>query len=59
MSAEREGGYTPETEPIPAGQVFMDNIILLLVLGIVVPTLVYTVWGLYEIFTLPALPIVP
>lgn len=53
MSVERE------TEPIPGGQVFMDNIILLLVLGIVVPTLIYTAWGLYEIFTLPSLPLVP
>lgn len=53
MSVERE------TASIPGGQVFMDNIILLLVLGIVVPTLIYTVWGLYEIFSLPSLPLVP
>lgn len=53
MSVEREA------ESIPGGQVFMDNILLLLVLGVVVPTLIYTVWGLYEIFSLPTLPLVP
>lgn len=46
-------------EPIPGGQKFMDNIFLLLVLGFVIPTLIYTVWGLYEIMSMPTLPIVP
>ncbi|MDH5718381.1 MAG: hypothetical protein OEZ22_12205 [Spirochaetia bacterium] len=31
----------------------MDNPWLLLVLGIVVPTLSYTVWGLVEVMSLP------
>lgn len=48
-----------ENEPIPSGQVFSDNIFLLLVLGIVVPTVVYTVWGLWEIMNVPQLPLVP
>ena len=50
---------TRENEPIPAGQRFYDNIFLLLVLGVVVPTLIYTVWGLIEILAVPPLPLVP
>jgi hypothetical protein len=30
----------------------MDNTWLLLVLGVVVPTLSYTIWGLIELFAL-------
>lgn len=51
--AEREDG------PITAGQKFLDNIFLLLLIGIVVPTLIYTVWGLIEIMNVPKLPIAP
>lgn len=46
-------------KPVPTGQVVYDNIYLLLVLGIVVPTIIYTVWGLIEIMQVPKLPIVP
>ena len=45
--------------PIPGGQVWYDNVFLLLVLGIVVPTIIYTVWGLLEIANVPKLPLVP
>lgn len=45
--------------PIPSGQAFYDNIGLLLFLGIVVPTVIYTVWGLIDVMTVPALPLVP
>ncbi|MBI5561623.1 MAG: hypothetical protein HY894_02030 [Deltaproteobacteria bacterium] len=47
------------TGPIPGWQKFMDNIFLLLALGVVIPTLIYTVWGLWEIMNIPRLPIVP
>lgn len=53
MHADRDEG------PIPSGQALYDNIILLLILGIVVPTLVYTVWGLVEIMNIPQLPVAP
>lgn len=53
MHANRDEG------PIPAWQSVYDNVILLLVLGLVVPTLVYTVWGLIEIMNIPQLPIAP
>ncbi|MEE9615137.1 MAG: hypothetical protein V3W31_09380 [Thermodesulfobacteriota bacterium] len=40
---------------IPGWQKFYDNIWLLLVIGNVLPTLVFTVWGLYEVFNVPPL----
>jgi len=49
MSEQRPSGR----EPIPLGQRILDSPLLLLALGIVVPTMFYTVWGLIEIFTLP------
>ncbi|MBD3615077.1 MAG: hypothetical protein HUJ22_00790 [Gracilimonas sp.] len=42
-----------EEEKIHPIQKFMDNIWLLLALGLGVPILSYTFWGLVEIFTLP------
>ncbi len=43
-----------EDEPkIPLAQVFFDNIFLLLVLGLAVPVIFYTIWGLFEIATIP------
>ena len=40
-------------EPIPWMQQLLDNPFLLLFLGVLIPTLVYTVWGVVEILTLP------
>lgn len=40
-------------EPIPLGQRLFDNIFLMLALGLVVMFLVFTAWGLWEIYTLP------
>ncbi len=48
--AEQSG---PPSEPAPLLQRFYDSPFLLLLAGLVVPTLIYTVWGLWEIFTLP------
>lgn len=39
-------------EKIHPIQKFMDNIWLLLALGLAVPILSYTIWGLIEIFTI-------
>ena len=36
-------------------QKLMDNMWLLLVLGVVVPTLSYTVWGWVELWILPVM----
>ncbi len=40
-------------EPIPLMQKFVDNHFLLLFLGVMVPMLVYTLWGVIEILTVP------
>jgi hypothetical protein len=42
-----------DQERPPLMQTVFDNIFLLLVLGIVVPVVFYTVWGLLEIASIP------
>ncbi len=45
---------TPAEEPRPCAlRRLLDNPWILLVLGIVIPTLSYTVWGLLELAFLP------
>ncbi|MBI3399695.1 MAG: hypothetical protein HY265_08695 [Deltaproteobacteria bacterium] len=46
-----------EKEPVPAWQLFYDDIMLLFFLGVAIPTLIYTVWGLMEIVQIPELPV--
>ncbi len=57
----QEGSGTPPdtgatAERVPLAQVFFDNIFLLLVLGLVVPVVFYTIWGLLEIASIPVAP---
>jgi hypothetical protein len=40
-------------EPIPAMQQLLDNPFLLLFIGLAVPTVLYTIWGVMEIVSLP------
>ena len=40
-------------EPIPAMQQLIDNPFLLLFIGIATPTVLYTIWGVMEIVSLP------
>ena len=40
-------------EPVPWMQQLLDNPFLLLFLGVMVPMLLYTVWGVVDILTLP------
>jgi hypothetical protein len=47
-------GTTPER--VPLAQAFFDNIFLLLVLGLAVPIVFYTIWGLIEIASIPLAP---
>ena len=39
--------------PEPWMQQLLDNPFLLLFLGVMVPMVVYTVWGVFDILTLP------
>ena len=45
--------HDDETGPIPWAQQLLDNPFLLLFLGVFVPMVVYTIWGVYDILTLP------
>lgn len=40
-------------EPVPAMQQLLDNPFLLLFIGIAVPTVLYVVWGVMEIASIP------
>ena len=44
------------SEPIPFMQRLLDNPFLLLVLGIAVPALLYMVWGVMEVISIPLAP---
>ena len=40
-------------EPVPVMQQLLDNPFLLLFLGIAIPTVLYIVWGVMEIISVP------
>ena len=40
-------------EPVPLMQQLLDNPFLLLFLGVLIPMLVYTLWGVIDILTVP------
>ena len=42
-----------DTESIPLMQQLLDNPFLLLFLGVMIPMVVYTLWGILEILTIP------
>lgn len=51
-------GEAPRTnEPVPLGQRLYDRPFLLLVAGLAVMGVVYTLWGLVEILSLPQAPL--
>lgn len=43
----------PEDEPVPVMQQLLDNPFLLLFIGIVMPTVLYVIWGVMEIVNIP------
>ncbi|MCB1694757.1 MAG: hypothetical protein H6984_00450 [Pseudomonadales bacterium] len=43
-----------QSGPVPMMQKLLDNPFLLLFIGVASPALIYLVWGLAEIFTVPA-----
>lgn len=40
-------------EPVPAMQQLLDNPFILLFIGVVIPTVLYLIWGVMEIVSLP------
>ena len=51
--SEHDDDLLPDEEPIPAMQHLLDNPFLLLFIGIAMPTVLYIVWGVMEIVSLP------
>ena len=45
-----------ESVPIPPMQRLLDNHFLLLFIGVVVPTVLYTLWGVMELSQIPISP---
>jgi hypothetical protein len=46
------GQSGPSSDLVPLAQRLYDSPFLLLLAGLIVPTLIFTVWGLWEILTL-------
>jgi hypothetical protein len=42
-----------DNAPVPLMQQLLDNPFLLLFLGVLIPMLVYTLWGVIDILTVP------
>lgn len=58
QATERPGGDdAPEEERIPPMQQLLDNPFALLFIGIALPTVLYIVWGVMEILSVPISPL--
>ncbi|MBM4423909.1 MAG: hypothetical protein FJ030_11015 [Chloroflexi bacterium] len=53
QSKSSQDQAAPPEERVPIGQVIFDDVFLLLMLGLVVPTLLYIVWGLWSTSVIP------
>ncbi len=45
--------FDDDTEKVPLIQQLLDNPFLLLFIGVLIPMLVYTLWGVIDILTIP------
>lgn len=50
------GAESEETERLPAMQRLLDNPFLLLFLGVTIPAVLYLIWGVMEIVSIPISP---
>lgn len=50
---DSEHSSRPEDERIPAMQRLLDNPFLLLFLGVATPAVLYLIWGIMEIISIP------
>jgi hypothetical protein len=50
---KRMNQHDDENDPIPLMQKLLDNPFLLLFLGVLVPMLLYNLWGVVDILTVP------
>ncbi|HQR02736.1 MAG: hypothetical protein JSR19_13695 [Proteobacteria bacterium] len=46
--------HDDENDPVPFMQQLLDNPFLLLFLGVMIPMVVYNLWGVIDILTIPA-----
>ena len=58
MSQNNNTDATPHqaddpNEPVPLMQQLLDNPFILLFLGVMIPMIVYTLWGVIDILTVP------
>jgi hypothetical protein len=56
MQDEHQGSGPAEHERIPFWQRVLDNPFLLLFIGVVVPTVIYVIWGIMELVQIPVAP---
>lgn len=53
MVAETKTTTDTSEERVPIMQQILDNPFLLLFIGVAVPTVFYTIWGIMEVVTIP------
>jgi hypothetical protein len=53
---ETEPGPEKKPERVPFMQRLLDNPFLLLFLGVVMPTVLYIIWGVLELIQIPVAP---
>ncbi len=53
MSTTPEEAGRNAPEKVPVMQQLLDNPFLLLFLGVTIPTVLYVIWGVMEIVTIP------
>ncbi|MBI4287014.1 MAG: hypothetical protein HY671_01135 [Chloroflexi bacterium] len=44
---------TPTEERVPYGQIFLDDVFLMLTLGVAVPSLLYLLWTMLDLANVP------
>jgi hypothetical protein len=54
---DASGGAGESRENVPLGQRLYDNPFILLIAGILVMVVFYTLWGLWEVMSLPQAPL--
>jgi hypothetical protein len=54
MSTDTSSAHADDpNEPVPMMQQLLDNPFLLLFLGVMIPMVLYTAWGVIDILTVP------
>jgi hypothetical protein len=53
QGAKPMSAHDDPNEPVPWVQQLLDNPFLLLFIGVMVPMVVYTLWGVIDILTIP------